>query len=132
MSVPSASYLMYLFLSNNLYSVIGFYPLCEIIYSSFDISWLVIKVPSTWEGLQACREFIYSCIKTFATTVFAMEQAVLAGEADCVSIFEFIHELKAILKKCKEAYTQLISFPIRYNDNESYTAYMLTPLNLGN
>jgi transaldolase len=63
---------------------------------SFDRSRLVIKIPATWEGLQACRELTYSNIKVLATTVFTMEQAVLAGEAGCVSISPFVHELKAL------------------------------------
>jgi transaldolase len=55
-----------------------------------------MKVPATWEGLQACRELRYSGIKTLATTLFTMEQAVLAGEVGCVSISPFVHELKAL------------------------------------
>jgi transaldolase len=73
--------------------------LCEVIDPSFDRSRLVIKIPATWEGLQACRELRYSGIKTLATTVFAMEQAILAGEAGCVSISPFVHELKAIFEE---------------------------------
>lgn len=64
--------------------------------SSFDTSRLVTKVTATWEGLQACRELKYSGIKTLATAVFTMEQAVLAGEVGCISISPFVHELKAI------------------------------------
>ena len=50
---------------------------------------------STWEGLQACRELTSLGIKTLATTLFTMEQAVLAAEAGCFSISPFVHELKA-------------------------------------
>ncbi|RAH65255.1 aldolase [Aspergillus aculeatinus CBS 121060] len=64
----------------------------------FDPSRLVLKVAATWEGLQACRELRYSRIQTLATTLFTMEQAVLAGEAGCVSISPFVHELKAIFE----------------------------------
>ncbi|KAH8693798.1 hypothetical protein BGW36DRAFT_345612 [Talaromyces proteolyticus] len=70
--------------------------LCKEINPSFDPSRLVMKVPATWEGLQACRELRYSGIKTLATTLFTMEQAVLAGEVGCVSISPFVHELKAL------------------------------------
>lgn len=34
-------------------------------------------------------------IKTLATTVFTMEQVVLAGEAGCVFMSPFVHEAKA-------------------------------------
>lgn len=55
-----------------------------------------MKVPATWEGLQACRELKSINVKTLATTLFTMEQVVLAGEVGCVSISPFVHELKAL------------------------------------
>ncbi|RAL15801.1 transaldolase [Aspergillus homomorphus CBS 101889] len=61
----------------------------------FDLSRVVIKVSATFEGLKACHALKAQDIKTLATTVFTMEQAVLAGEAGCVSISPFVHELKA-------------------------------------
>lgn len=54
----------------------------------------MIKVASTWEGLQACRKLTTLGIRTLATTVFTMEQAVLAAEAGCDSISPFVHEIK--------------------------------------
>ncbi|KAI4113207.1 MAG: hypothetical protein LQ345_005763 [Seirophora villosa] len=56
-----------------------------------------MKVPSTWEGLQACSRLKSDGIKTLATTAFTMEQVVLAGEAGCISISPFAHELRAHL-----------------------------------
>lgn len=56
---------------------------------------LVIKVVSTWEGLQACKTLESSGIKTIATTLFTFEQAALAAEAGCKYIAPFLHELKA-------------------------------------
>lgn len=53
-----------------------------------------MKVPATYEGLKACRQLKADGIKTLATTVFTMEQVILAGEAGCVSISPFVHELK--------------------------------------
>ncbi|KAJ5519850.1 hypothetical protein N7463_000303 [Penicillium fimorum] len=70
--------------------------LCKVIQPSFNTSRLVMKVPATWEGLQACRELTQCNIKVLATTLFTMEQAVLAGEVGCVSISPFVHELKAL------------------------------------
>ncbi|KGO74140.1 Aldolase-type TIM barrel [Penicillium italicum] len=68
---------------------------CKLLDPTFDTNRLVMKVAATWEGLQACRELALCGIKTLATTVFTMEQAVLAGEAGCVSMSPFVHEAKA-------------------------------------
>ncbi|KAL9610233.1 MAG: hypothetical protein Q9167_005055 [Letrouitia subvulpina] len=62
---------------------------------AFDINRLCIKVVATWEGLQACRKLSSIGIKTLATTLFTIEQAILAGEAGCIYIAPFLHELKA-------------------------------------
>ncbi|KAL9125935.1 MAG: hypothetical protein Q9217_004930 [Psora testacea] len=72
---------------------------------SFDLSRICIKVVSTWEGLQACRKLANMGIKTLATTLFTMEQAILAAEAGCAYIAPFLHELKAF-------------FDDTYKDNE--------------
>ncbi|PLB54018.1 aldolase [Aspergillus steynii IBT 23096] len=74
----------------------GYHELFTIIDETFDRSRVVMKVPATWEGLQACRELRDHEIKTLATTLFTMEQVVLAGEVGCVSISPFLHELKAL------------------------------------
>jgi len=71
--------------------------LCRQFGPEFDISRLCIKVPATWEGLQACRKLKGLGIRTLATTLFTMEQAILAGEAGCSYISPFGHELKALL-----------------------------------
>ena len=59
------------------------------------MSRMIVKVPSTWEGLQACRKLKDLGVKTLGTTVFAMEQAVLAAEAGCIYVSPFLNELKA-------------------------------------
>ncbi|KAL4914579.1 hypothetical protein BDW62DRAFT_213350 [Aspergillus aurantiobrunneus] len=69
-----------------------------VIDPSFPTSRIVIKVPATWEGMQACRELRPCGVKTLATTVFSMEQAVLAGEAGCVSISPFVHALRILVE----------------------------------
>ncbi|RDA86162.1 hypothetical protein CP532_3030 [Ophiocordyceps camponoti-leonardi (nom. inval.)] len=74
-----------------------FHRLCQAIEPSFDLSRLVMKVSSTWEGLQACRKLKEDGIKTLATTLFTMEQVILAGEAGCTSVSPFVHELRAHL-----------------------------------
>lgn len=61
------------------------------------MSRMIVKVPSTWEGLQACRKLKDLGVKTLGTTVFAMEQAVLAAEAGCIYVSPFLNELKATM-----------------------------------
>ncbi|KAI4170652.1 MAG: hypothetical protein LQ348_007073 [Seirophora lacunosa] len=75
----------------------SFHKLCRVLEPGFDLSRLIMKVPSTWEGLQACSRLKSDGIKTLATTAFTMEQVVLAGEAGCISISPFAHELRAHL-----------------------------------
>ncbi|UNI24874.1 Transaldolase [Purpureocillium takamizusanense] len=65
-----------------------------------------IKIPATWEGLQACRaleaeeaEEEEQGIATLATTMFCMEQAVLAADAGCTYIAPYINELKVHFEK---------------------------------
>lgn len=59
------------------------------------MSRLCIKVVATWEGLQACKRLTALGINTLATTLFTMEQVILAGEVGCIYIAPFVHELKA-------------------------------------
>ncbi|KAK0109988.1 hypothetical protein ONS95_002653 [Cadophora gregata] len=62
--------------------------------SSFDHTRVCIKIPSTWEGLQACRILEASKTTTLATTLFTIEQASLAGEVGCHYIAPYVNELK--------------------------------------
>lgn len=62
---------------------------------SLDPSRICIKIPSTWEGFQACRALEAQGTKTLATTLFSMEQAALAAEVGCSYIAPYINELKA-------------------------------------
>ena len=59
-----------------------------------DVSRVCIKIPSTWEGLQACRILEAKGINTLATTLFTIEQAALAGEVGCRYIAPYVNELK--------------------------------------
>ncbi|KAF4632516.1 hypothetical protein G7Y89_g5603 [Cudoniella acicularis] len=52
------------------------------------------KIPSTWEGLQACKILQAQGITTLATTLFTLEQAALAGEVGCHYIAPYVNELK--------------------------------------
>lgn len=61
----------------------------------FDVSRVCIKIPATWEGLQACRELERRhSIATLATIVFSMEQVALAVDAGCRYIAPYVNELR--------------------------------------
>lgn len=60
----------------------------------FPASRICIKIPSTWEGLQACRILESKDIRTLATTLFSMEQAALAGKMGCTYIAPYVNELR--------------------------------------
>ena len=60
----------------------------------FDTSRVCIKIPSTWEGLQACRTLQATGIKTLATTLFTFTQAALAAEVGCHYIAPYLNELR--------------------------------------
>ncbi|KAK3305635.1 uncharacterized protein B0T15DRAFT_397241 [Chaetomium strumarium] len=60
----------------------------------FDTSRVCIKIPSTWEGLQACRELQRKGIATLATIMFSLEQTALAADAGCRYIAPYVNELR--------------------------------------
>jgi transaldolase len=60
----------------------------------FDASRVCIKIPSTWEGLQACRELQRKGIATLATIMFSLEQTALAANAGCRYIAPYVNELR--------------------------------------
>jgi len=65
--------------------------------SSYDARKRVcIKIPATWEGMQACRtlESAPHDIATLATTMFCKEQAMLAAHVGCTYIAPYINELR--------------------------------------
>jgi len=70
------------------------YRLFQHIVPEFSPSRICIKIPSTWEGLQACRILESKNIKTLATTLFSMEQAALAGKYNCTYIAPYVNELR--------------------------------------
>jgi transaldolase len=52
-----------------------------------------IKIPSTWEGIAACKDLEKQGIVTLATTLFSMEQAAIAAAAGCSYIAPYVNEL---------------------------------------
>lgn len=61
---------------------------------NFNSSRVCIKIPSTWEGIQACGELEKKGIHTLATTLFSMEQAALAASVGCTYIAPYVNDLK--------------------------------------
>ena len=55
---------------------------------------ICVKIPATWEGLQACKELEAKGIKTLATTLFSLEQAAIASWYGCTYIAPYVNELK--------------------------------------
>ncbi|KAK7738586.1 hypothetical protein SLS53_006107 [Cytospora paraplurivora] len=64
---------------------------------SYDTKRVCIKIPATWEGLQACRQLEKRGIATLATTLFSMEQAALAADANCTYLAPYIDENKSFI-----------------------------------
>ncbi|TWU77450.1 hypothetical protein ED733_006807 [Metarhizium rileyi] len=60
---------------------------------------LCVKIPATWEGLQACRTLEAEGIATLATTMFCMEQAALAAAVNCTYIAPYVNELRVHFEK---------------------------------
>ncbi|CAD0087480.1 unnamed protein product, partial [Aureobasidium vineae] len=54
---------------------------------------ICIKIPSTWEGIAACKQLEQQGIVTLATTLFSLEQAAAAHAAGCSYIAPYVNEL---------------------------------------
>ncbi|KAK4665087.1 uncharacterized protein QC763_511535 [Podospora pseudopauciseta] len=61
---------------------------------SLSPSRICIKIPSTHEGLLACRHLEAKGITTLATTLFSLEQAILASASSCRYVAPYVNELK--------------------------------------
>ncbi|KAI5845344.1 transaldolase [Tricharina praecox] len=53
-----------------------------------------IKIPSTWEGLQACRILEAEGIRTLATTLFTLVQAKMAARVGCTYVAPYVNALR--------------------------------------
>lgn len=60
----------------------------------WDSSRICIKIPSTWEGMLACRTLQLAGVHTLATTLFSMHQAILAAEVGCTYVAPYVNQLK--------------------------------------
>lgn len=54
---------------------------------------ICIKIPSTWEGLQACRTLEKEGIATLATTLFNVTQAAVAADVGCKYVAPYVNRL---------------------------------------
>ena len=60
----------------------------------FDVRRICIKIPSTWEGLVACKTLHDQGLTTLATTLFTNAQAVMADAVGCEYIAPYVHQLQ--------------------------------------
>lgn len=72
----------------------GIFHIFQHVQPGFNQPRICIKIPSTWEGLMACRALQDIGLNTLATTVFTMTQAILAAEVRCAYIAPYVNELK--------------------------------------
>lgn len=79
--------------------IIGLVQLFQHVQPGFDVNRICIKIPSTWEGLMACRTLESRGVRTLATTLFTMAQAVLAAEVGCTYVAPYVNELKVQVNK---------------------------------
>lgn len=74
-------------------TTVGIVAIFKLVNPDFPSSRICIKIPSTYEGLSACRDLEARGIATLATTLFSMEQAALAADAGCTYIAPYVNEL---------------------------------------
>lgn len=87
---------------------------------------IVIKLPTTFEGLKACKRFKELGIKTNLTLIFTLNQALLAARAGASFVSPFIGRLEdtgvdgvALIRKIRETFdkhgitTEIIGASIR-------------------
>ncbi|KAI0509370.1 putative transaldolase [Xylaria bambusicola] len=60
----------------------------------FDVKRLCVKIPTTWEGVQACKELEKQGIATLATAVNSIPQSILASNFGCTYIGLYINDLR--------------------------------------
>lgn len=72
----------------------GIVQLFQHFQPGFEQSRICIKIPSTWEGMRACRTLEQAGVPTLATTLFTMTQAVLAAEVGCTYVAPYVNQLR--------------------------------------
>lgn len=64
-----------------------------------DKSRLIIKIPASWEGLQACKELESQGISTLATMVFSLVQGQLAGVYKCREMAPYVNGFELLMDR---------------------------------
>lgn len=72
----------------------GIFYFFKFLDPNFDVTQISIKIPSTWEGMMACRILEMAGIRTLATTLFTITQAMLAAEVGCTYVAPYVNQLK--------------------------------------
>lgn len=73
---------------------VGIVQLFQYLQPGFEQARICIKIPSTWEGLMACRTLELAGVHTLATTLFTMTQAILAAEVNCTYVAPYVNQLR--------------------------------------
>ncbi|THD00433.1 hypothetical protein EYZ11_000160 [Aspergillus tanneri] len=63
-------------------------------YYSYSTEKTIENALSTWEGMMACRTLEQAGVRTLATTLFTMTQAVLAAEVGCTYVAPYVNQLR--------------------------------------
>ncbi|KAI1273987.1 transaldolase [Xylaria sp. FL0933] len=61
---------------------------------TFDVKKLCIKIPATWEGVQACKELEDQGVTALATAINSLPQAILASHVGCTYTGVYVNELR--------------------------------------
>ncbi|KAG0706889.1 hypothetical protein DFH29DRAFT_797607 [Suillus ampliporus] len=65
-----------------------------------------IKIPATPESILACKELEESGIRTLATCLFSVPQAMAASQAGCLSISPYLNELRVHFPEGASSYIE--------------------------
>ena len=103
--------------------VIGIVQIFNHLDPAFDISRVCIKIPSTWEGLKACKILQSTGTTTLATTLFVIEQAALAGEVGCHYIAPYVNELRVHFDA---GYVVFVSTPVVHYTRAAFSNLVTT------
>ncbi len=92
---------------------------------------IVIKVPTTLEGLKAVKEFTSEGIKTNVTLCFSANQALLAAKAGATYISPFVGRLDDISSTGMELIAQIMEIYLNYGyETQVIVASIRSPMHV--
>ncbi len=92
---------------------------------------IVIKVPTTLEGLKAVKEFASEGIKTNVTLCFSANQALLAAKAGATYISPFVGRLDDISSTGMELIAQIMEIYLNYGyETQVIVASIRSPMHV--